>query len=574
MHAAVPRLARAALAAVRVPEVVPDLLHGETVLAVVVRHGPGAAAARQRVADPDLDVAVGRRLHGRERGQPLVLRGRHDEVAAALLARRLHLVVGAHVGRDPQAGVIGGLFRVAGAGERGVGERDVGERHFGGVPVPPRIPDVDRRVRHCVDRRPRRSADGDAVDVHCHLVALDDNSDLVGHAGRKGDARRRHAPLADVIRPRGPHAAAVGLHHVQGVLSLVKPDARQPLVIQIADAEDGLPMARTEAGRPVARQLHRERELVVLERVDGGDLVARGGDDGTGDVEHTAVAAVVGGGRLLRVVVGGGRGERAAAAGAALVPRREVAVVVVAAFPLVTSVPRAVVAEGIRGRSVVDAGPGVVVARGAVVVVAVVVVPARGGAGPAARGLARAVRGLPDGPVVGAPLRHPADRAARRPGARAVLVAAGRVLEDVRRRRDAVLVHVGGVRRQVAGVLGARHGDVPSGEALLGRAGEARESAAVVGRLRGGRRDRARREDRRPPHHLAVLHCGATVFCLAVGRGCPSDSHQLPRTVSWMGATHRRGALRGHGHMVGALPFSSVENLVCRHSLAVKRCPH
>ena len=377
MHTAVPRLACAALAAVRVPQVVPDLLHGETVLAVVVRHGPGPAAARQRVADPDLDVAVGRRLHGRERGQPLVLRGRHDEVAAALLARRLHLVVGAHVGRDPQAGVIGG-------------------------------------------------------------------------------------------------------------------------------------------------------------------------------------------GRLLRVVVVGGRGERAAAAGAALVPRREVAVVVGAALPLVALVPRAVVAAGIRGRPVVDARPGVVVAGGVVVVVAVVV-PARRGARPAARGLARAVRGLPDGPVVGAPLHHPADGAVRGPGARAVLVAAGRVLEDVRGRRDAVLVHVGGVRRRVAGVLGARHGDVPGGEALLGRAGEARESAAVVGRLRGGRRDRARREDRRPPHHLAVLHCGATVlFCLAVGRGCPSDSHQLPRTVSWVGATHRRGALRGHGHMVGALALFQYGNLVCR----------
>jgi len=113
VHAAVPRLAVAALAAVRVPQVVPDLLHGETVLAVVVRHGPGPAAARQRVADPDLDVAVDRRLHGRERGQPLGLRRGHDEVAAALLARRLHLFIAPRAGRDPQV-----FWRLADTGPR------------------------------------------------------------------------------------------------------------------------------------------------------------------------------------------------------------------------------------------------------------------------------------------------------------------------------------------------------------------------------------------------------------------------------------------------------------------------
>ena len=58
----------------------------------------------------------------------------------------------------------------------------------------PRVPDVDRHVRLNlkvrVRRTSRRGADGCAVDVDRHLVALDDDFDLVGPAGCKG-ARAR-----------------------------------------------------------------------------------------------------------------------------------------------------------------------------------------------------------------------------------------------------------------------------------------------------------------------------------------------------------------------------------------------
>ena len=68
-------------------------------------------------------------------------------------------------------------------GERNFGERDVGERHFGGVE--PRIPDIDRHIRRSISRAPRPGADEGAVDVHCHLVILDNDLDVVGLTGLK-----------------------------------------------------------------------------------------------------------------------------------------------------------------------------------------------------------------------------------------------------------------------------------------------------------------------------------------------------------------------------------------------------
>ena len=65
--------------------------------------------------------------------------------------------------------------------------------------------------------------------------------------------------------------------------------SREPLTIRVADAKDGLVIARDA---PVARQFHRERELVVLERIDGGHLVTSGSNYWTSYVQGASVGGL------------------------------------------------------------------------------------------------------------------------------------------------------------------------------------------------------------------------------------------------------------------------------------------
>ena len=68
---------------------------------------------------------------------------------------------------------------------------------------------------------------------------------------------------------------------------------------RVANVKDGHPLA---VDAPVARQLHRERELVVLERVDGGHLVTFGSNDGTSYVQRASVGRLTAHGcRLIAI---------------------------------------------------------------------------------------------------------------------------------------------------------------------------------------------------------------------------------------------------------------------------------
>jgi len=91
------------------------------------------------------------------------------------------------------------------------------------------------------------------------------NAIVISHLGIAGDR------LIDRGR------VAVGLKHIYLVFGMVKPYTREALPIRVANVENGLPVT---SDAKVARQLHRERELVVLERVDCGHLVTAGSDDG------------------------------------------------------------------------------------------------------------------------------------------------------------------------------------------------------------------------------------------------------------------------------------------------------
>ena len=145
----------------------------------------------------------------------------------------------------------------------------------------PRIPDVDRRVRRSISRAPRRGADNDALDVDRHLIAFDLNLDLVGLASLEDYTRG----LCNLPLAAASVAVAAGLRNVQSTIG-VEQDRRKPLAVTVSDRYDRLPLARDA---PVVGQRHRECELVVLERIDGGHLVALGSDDGTRHVQSAAV---------------------------------------------------------------------------------------------------------------------------------------------------------------------------------------------------------------------------------------------------------------------------------------------
>ena len=76
----------------------------------------------------------------------------------------------------------GNIFRRV--GERDFGERDVRERHFGDLWA---TPDVDRCCHNigCA----LRPVPTETPPTYTHLVALDDDSDVVGLTGYKLDAR-------------------------------------------------------------------------------------------------------------------------------------------------------------------------------------------------------------------------------------------------------------------------------------------------------------------------------------------------------------------------------------------------
>ena len=63
-------------------------------------------------------------------------------------------------------------------------------------------------------------------------------------------------------------------------------DVRKTPPFRVANIKDGLPLARDAL---VARQFHREREHVVLERIDGGHLVTAGSYEWTSYVQSASI---------------------------------------------------------------------------------------------------------------------------------------------------------------------------------------------------------------------------------------------------------------------------------------------
>ena len=106
MDAAAPALWSPALATVRVPLPVPHLLHTLPVLAAVVLFIARVAPPRQLVPDPEVDVAVRRRLHGGDGRPSLGVVGGDDEVSGGVVrdAFCLHLLVRPRAGGHPQVG--------------------------------------------------------------------------------------------------------------------------------------------------------------------------------------------------------------------------------------------------------------------------------------------------------------------------------------------------------------------------------------------------------------------------------------------------------------------------------------